>query len=247
MTRVNQIDINCDMGELDEVEDALFMPYISSCNISCGAHSGTPEKIGATMEQAVRHQLKIGAHPSYPDPAHFGRQSMNISRRELRRSIQEQLTFLADLAARYDATLHHVKAHGALYNDLAKDAQKLEDFVDWVKDFDPGLKIYGLALPGLKERVEARGIHFVGEAFMDRQYTAELTLVSRKKTGAVFQQLDLVLSQVDHLLNQKVPTEDGQLLPLHWETLCLHSDTPEAATWCPLIHQHIKNKGIAIA
>jgi len=139
------------MGELDRVEDALFMPYISSCNISCGAHSGSLEKITSTVQQAIQHQLNIGAHPAYPDKANFGRQSMTLTPEAFENTILEQLHFINQLVNQYGGKLHHVKAHGALYNDMAKDETLFNTFLDIVKTFNPNLKIYALAIPKVKK------------------------------------------------------------------------------------------------
>ncbi len=242
-----KIDLNCDMGELDRVGDELFMPYISSCNISCGAHSGSIEKITQTIQQAIQHQLNIGAHPAYPDKANFGRQSMTLTPKTFEKTILEQLYFINKIVNQHGGQLHHIKAHGALYNDMTKNETLLNTFLDIVKAFNPNLKIYALALPKVKKQVEAKGFTFVGEAFIDRRYTADLTLQSRKIEGAVLQNIEQVLSQIDYLLSNQIQTVSNEIYPIHWQTICLHSDTPHAEKWCTIIYNHIKAKGFDIA
>lgn len=241
------IDINCDMGELDKVNDIHFMPFISSCNISCGAHAGSHEKIKYTIEKAVEHNLKIGAHPAYPDRANFGRKSLHISKKAFRKTIEDQLNYLDHLIKLQKGELHHIKAHGALYNDMVKDEVLMNDFLDIIKSFNPNLKIYALALPQVEKRIEAKGLEFIGEAFMDRRYSKDLTLQSRSVSGAVFSELKEVLTQIDFILYGKIPTVMGTVFPINRQTICLHSDTPNAEDWCEKIFNHIKNKGFAIA
>jgi len=235
------------MGELNKVNDIHFMPFISSCNISCGAHAGSHEKIKFTIEKAVEHQLKIGAHPSYPDRANFGRKSLHISKKAFRKTVEDQLNYIDHLIQLKKGKLNHIKAHGALYNDMVKDETLMNDFLDIVKAFNPNLKIYALALPDVQNRVEAKGFEFIGEAFMDRRYSKDLTLQSRTVTGAVLDDIKEVLSQIDYILAGKIPTIMGTVFPVNRQTICLHSDTPHAEDWCEIIFNHIKNKGFAIA
>lgn len=126
------IDINCDVGEGFNNE-SLLMPYLSSCNIACGAHAGSLEIIEKTMLLAKKHEVKIGAHPSFPDQENFGRKMMNISSEALQKSIESQLRTVKQCAEKLNLKIHHVKAHGALYNYIAKDTLIAEVFVKAVK------------------------------------------------------------------------------------------------------------------
>jgi UPF0271 protein len=241
------IDLNCDMAELNQVNDIAFMPYISSCNICCGAHAGSPEKILTTIRNAIKHKLKIGAHPAYPDRENFGRKSMDIPTKELRNTLLAQIIYIKELVEKEGGTLHHVKPHGALYNDIFYEEDKLDCLIDVVKTIDPSLKIYALANTQLLNKLDQAGVVSVAEAFMDRRYTGEALLADRNLKGAVFHTLDQVKAQLDFLLEGKIATAENKVYEFSFATICLHSDTPNAEAWAKDIYHYIKAKGFEIA
>lgn len=240
------IDINCDMAELDAVDDIAFMPYISSCNICCGDHAGQPAKILKTVRAAIAHGLKIGAHPSYPDRLNFGRKSMDMDPMDLRGTIADQVIYIKRIVENEGGVLHHVKPHGALYNDLYHRSEVADIFLESIAMVDQNLKIYSLAHSQVTDRVSDHMFTVVPESFMDRRYTKEGTLASREISGAVYNKIEQVLSQLELLLQQKVSTELSDIYDLSHETICLHTDTPYAIQWIPKIHDFIKTKGFEI-
>jgi len=243
----NVIDINCDMAELDTVDDIAFMPFISSCNICCGSHAGSPEKIIKTIRAALQQNLKIGAHPSYPDRENFGRKSIDINASDLYDTLIEQVSYIQKMVEKEGGRLHHVKAHGALYNDLFHNSETLDVFLKVVENLNTDIKIYALAHSQLKDKIIQQGLSVISEAFMDRRYTKEGLLASRSLSGNVFDNLDQVIAQLDFLLKKKVQTELTDIYDLPHETICLHSDTPQAQEWIPEIYKFIKSRGFEIA
>jgi len=178
------IDLNCDVGEGVRNEH-LIMPYISSCNISCGAHAGNKKNIEEVVRLAKKYKVKIGAHPSYPDLENFGRKSMNLSHQELKNTIQSQLQFLLQILEENQLQLHHIKPHGALYNDVAKDRQKAIDFLDAIIVYRNKIALYVPYNSVIAEEAKKRNFTLILEAFADRNYNDDLSLVSRKYNAAV--------------------------------------------------------------
>jgi len=240
------IDINCDMAELDSIDDLAFMPYISSCNICCGYHAGNPNKIIKTIRAAIVHDLKIGAHPSYPDRLNFGRKSMDMDPSDLKNTLIEQIVYIKEIVEKEGGKLHHVKAHGALYNDLYHRPDVVDVFLEAVAAVDKDLEIYALAHTQVTEKIGGYGYTVVPEAFMDRSYSREGTLANRELPGTVYNHLDQVLAQLDLLLQKKVKTELSDILDLPHDTICLHTDTPYAIEWIPEIYKFIKSESYEI-
>lgn len=241
------IDINCDMGEWDHIDDASFMPFISSCNVCCGAHAGSDLKIDQTIEKALEHNLKIGAHPSYPDRENFGRKSMKMNLLDFQNSISSQIENIILKVEHYNGKLRYVKAHGALYNDLILNETLARTFIEIVKSFDKNLKILGFAGSGMKELAYAAGLEYVSEVFMDRKYLNKMALVSRVNDTAVFRNYSQVEEQVKLLLEGKVDTQQEDVVPIKWSSLCVHSDTNNALQYCQEIHAFLLKQGYAIS
>ena len=143
------IDINCDLGEgstlADGENDALLMPYLSSCNIACGGHAGNSETIDYAIKHALRHQLKIGAHPGYPDPDNFGRDSLGLSTNEAVESLRQQLDLFLGVVNQNNTSLNHIKLHGALYNDVEINIELADVIADYFFEAFPEIKLNGLA------------------------------------------------------------------------------------------------------
>lgn len=218
------IDLNCDVGE-GIGNDALLMPFLSSCSIACGGHFGTAATIDATIELAVKSQVKIGAHPSFPDPLHFGRKLLDISKDALRRSIASQLALFSERLAVFQVKMHHVKAHGALYNFIAKDTEAAENYVHAIEPYIAGSCLYVPYNSAIAEVATAQGIEIVYEAFADRNYNTDLSLVARTHKEAVLSTPAAVCAHVKHMIESGcVVTTTGSSVPIKAGTLCIHGD-----------------------
>lgn len=246
------IDLNCDMGELQpgqsENNDADIMPYVSSCNVAYGFYSSAgPLLLSRTIQAAMAAGVSIGAHPSYKDPENFGRVSVQVDREVLMKELRYQVMAVKNVAESMGGWLNHVKPHGALYHDIAQDAELAADFVQLMRQIDPELKIYLMAGTPAIEVCRAEGMTPVAEGFADRQYLRPDRLQSRAEPGAVLQDPDRIRAQVDDLCAGQVRTADGVLHPVEVASICLHSDTPGAVALAKLIHEHLEHKHVHIA
>lgn len=242
------VDLNCDLGEnTADVDDEVLMPWISSCNVACGGHAGDDESMARTVRSASRHEVAIGAHPSYPDREHFGRRSLDLPLQDLAESVHSQCRRLASIAAAQGLTLNHVKPHGALYNDATQNPALAHAVLDAIGRLDPRPRVFGLAGSRFGEVAAEHGFRFVGEAFADRRYQAVDRLRPRSQAGAVLHDRSQVLRQVAALVEQKeVQTDRDGVQPLHPDTLCVHSDTPGAADLLAAIHRFLSERDVAI-
>ncbi len=220
-----KIDLNCDLGE-EAGNDEAIMPYITSANIACGFHAGNENVMRATVKLAKQYGVNIGAHPGWNDRENFGRTEMNVSADEAEEIVFQQIQALERIAKEEGAALTHVKPHGALYNQAAKDRALADAVVRAVKRISEGLILVGLAGSGLCEAGVEAGIKVAGEGFPDRAYNPDGTLMSRSKTGAVIELPEAVAANALRLI------QDGILFwgkIVRVETLCLHGDNPRAA------------------
>jgi len=237
---VRRIDLNCDMGELPEAiadgtQEAL-MPSISSVNIACGGHAGDEHTMRTTIEQAQRWNLAIGAHPGYPDPANFGRLEWNLPAEILADSVFEQLLRLAEIAAGSGARVTHVKPHGALYNQAARDKDVARAVALGVAHWSKDVALYGLAGSAGNEIYRAAGFTVVAEAFADRRYEADGSLRSRKFDDALIRDPEEAARQAVRIV------EEG-----HAQTICIHSDTPGAPEIAAAMAKALRGAGVLIA
>lgn len=222
------IDINCDLGE-GVGNEADVLPLVSSCNIACGGHAGDEVIMKWVVSLAKRHHVKIGAHPSYPDTAHFGRVSMELTANELIASLRQQITQLLSVCAQEGAKLHHIKAHGALYNDIAKGGHLANVFLEAIAPYKVALVLYVPAESRLAQLAVREGFKIKKEAFGDRNYNSDLSLVSRNKDNALIVEPKSVLEHVLRMVTkEKVLTVSGTLEDLAVDTYCIHSDTANA-------------------
>jgi UPF0271 protein len=248
---VKKIDLNCDMGEfipgVKSNFDREIMPFISSCNIACGFHSGNPKLIEKTIQLAIKNQVKIGAHPSYNDRENFGRVSLKVDRDDLMADIRYQICAIKSMTESLGEVLNHVKPHGALYNDMIHDRDLAEAFVKLVKEIDPNLKVYALAHSQVIEICAKYGIVGVNEGFADRRYDQLNELRNRRFPGAVLIDLNEILEQINLFLVQKVQLNSGKIKSVKIESICLHSDTPGAVELSKNIYQFLIEKNVEIA
>lgn len=218
------IDFNCDVGEGLNNEH-LLMPYISSCNISCGAHAGSVEIIDRVIRLAKEHDVKIGAHPSFEDQKNFGRVVLDISNEELCESLKKQLLLFKERAALQNAKIHHIKPHGALYNLIAVNRAKAEVVVKVIKHVFNAATLYVPDNSVVAEVAKENGLRVLYEAFADRNYNDNLTLVSRKEAHATMTDPDEIIEHVSRMAkDQKVKTLSGKILSINADTFCIHGD-----------------------
>jgi UPF0271 protein len=244
-----EIDINCDMGESFGPyiigNDENIMPLITSANIACGFHGGDPLHIEETIKNAITYNVRIGAHPSYPDLQGFGRRYMDINRRELKSIIKYQIAAVKGLAESNGGKLHYVKPHGALYNHAAKDTATSETIISAIQEIDRDLILMGLA-GSLTEKISLeKNIRFVAEAFADRQYEDSGQLRSRTKEGAVIHEAELAARQVIAIVLEKcVYSVTGTKVPIDAQTICIHGDNPGAIDILQKIDALLKENNI---
>ncbi|MFL0800693.1 MAG: 5-oxoprolinase subunit PxpA [Agarilytica sp.] len=220
--------LNCDLGEgLDEI-DAALMPHIDMASIACGGHTGDKRSMARAIELALHHHVTIGAHPSYPDRENFGRSSITIDATQLFDSLCEQVQQLHTIATSLSASLHYIKPHGALYNDAWHQDTIHGTLLKVSEAFDlPLVMQANVGLGNNETRFKKSSI--ISEAFADRAYTDEGTLVSRKHNHATHDTIEKSVAQAKHIyFKNGLFTESGKWLPLCAETLCIHSDSPNA-------------------
>ena len=241
-----QIDLNVDLGEGCDNDEALI-GLVSSANIACGWHAGD----AGTMRQCVRWALErgvaIGAHPSFPDRANFGRSEMHLPPEEIVAGVLYQVGALAAIAKAEGAALTHVKPHGALYNQAAKDPVLADAICEAVRRFDPSLRFFGLAGSGMIGAAERAGLVPVEEVFADRGYQPDGSLVPRSKPGALIDDEDESLAQAMSLVrDHRVRAVDGSLVEVNAQTVCLHGDGAHALAFARRIRDRLTGEGIAI-
>ena len=222
------VDINCDVGEgLDN--EAQLMPFISSCNIACGGHAGDTQTMIKTIKLALKYTVKIGAHPSFPDVANFGRKVMDMNPFELQQSLEDQIIRLTTHIDELGANLHHVKPHGALYNLAAIDGATSQILVNAVKNTTNNVPLYTPYNSKLALVARENQLKVIVEAFGDRNYNTDLTLVSRNSENALLTNKQLVLSHLVHMIkNKEVISIDGVGVKMSAKTFCIHGDNPRA-------------------
>lgn len=240
------IDINADVGE-GMGNEAYLMPYLSSCNIACGGHAGTPETMRTLVKLANQYGVKIGAHPSYPDIENFGRKKMDLSCAALFLSLQKQIDSLKDILQDEQATLYHVKPHGALYNLAAVDEKAALVVVEMMKQFMLPVKLYVPYKSMIADLAIKNNIPIVYEVFADRNYNDDLTLVSRDHREALIHDADEVFNHVFRMISaQKVKTISGAKKAILAQTICVHGDTPEAVNLVMTLNERLKKNDIEI-
>jgi UPF0271 protein len=242
---MKEIHINCDLGEGGDF-DADLMPHISACNIACGGHAGNLETMQQTIKLAVEHEVEIGAHPSYPDKRNFGRKTMKISAEELQRSIVAQILSLKQLAEAEGVKLTHVKPHGALYNEAAKDEKTAQIIIDSLLEFDQKLTLF-CPLNSVISKLAKGKIPIVFEAFADRNYNPDYSLVSRSKPNALISEKVAVFQHLFSMFYEgKITCENGTKISCSATTFCLHSDTPNSVEIMSFLQQKFTEHNIKI-
>ena len=227
------IDLNCDMGE-NVGNDELIMPLVTSANIACGYHAGNAKTMRETVRLAKKFAVNIGAHPSWFDLEGFGRREMSLTADEVEALILDQVSALAAIAEAEGVELRHVKPHGALYNQAAKDRPLAEAIARAVKTFDGELILVGLAGSRLIEAGVEAGLNVANEGFPDRRYNPDGTLVSRKEAHAIIESPEEVARHAVELIQNGILFEGKRV---RVETLCLHGDHPRVIENANLIRE----------
>lgn len=246
------IDLNSDLGEnvADRVvsDDAAMLEIVTSANVSCGFHAGSPEGIRETLAAAVRGGVVIGAHPGYRDYDNFGRTNVDIDSATLQAHVEYQLGALIALASAVGGRVAYVKPHGALYNTIARDERKSADVVAAIKAIDPNLVLLGLAGGVVLDVASRAGLQVAAEAFADRAYQPDGQLVSRTQEGAVLHDPAAVAERMVRLADEGVIRAiDGTDVRVDARSICVHGDSPGSIAMAAETKRMLHDAGITIA
>lgn len=248
MTRV---DLNCDMGESFGAwtmgDDRAMMRAITSANVACGAHAGDPEVMRRTVRLAREHGVSVGAHPSLPDLAGFGRREMRVTPDEVEGLVLYQVGALAAIARAEGVALQHVKPHGALYNMAARDGTIADAIARAVHAFDPSLVLFGLAGSLMLSAGKGAGLRVASEVFADRGYERDGSLASRLKPGSVIHDPEQVSARaVEMVRDGRVAALSGESIAVQADTICVHGDTPGAPELARRIRAALEAAGVDV-
>jgi UPF0271 protein len=245
------IDLNCDMGESfgpwTMGTDEALLDSITSASIACGFHAGDPGTMRRTVQLALARGVAVGAHPGLPDLVGFGRREMAITPEEAYSLTVYQIGALMAFVRAEGGTMQHVKPHGALYNMAAQRAELAEAIASAVHDVDPTLILVGLAGSQLIRAAERAGLRTAGEAFADRRYQADGSLMQRSRSHAVITDPAEAVAQVVEIVGSgRVIDVEGGHLAINAETICIHSDTPGAAEFARQVRARLEAEGIEV-
>jgi len=235
MNSFKKIPINCDLGE-GMPDDAAIIPFIDEANIACGFHAGDSLTMRTTIAHCLSRQVKIGAHPSYLDRENFGRIVVALSPTEIYQLVHKQVSILQKIADEAGAKLNHVKPHGALYNESAKNKIVAQAIAKAVFDLDPTLILFGLSQSHSITQALEMGLRVAHETFADRAYVEGGSLMPRSQKGAVHEDEEQVVQQVLDVRNGFVRDSDGNKIFLPADTICIHGDGPNALAFAKKIH-----------
>jgi UPF0271 protein len=241
------VDLNADVGEGAGQDPAIF-PLITSANIACGGHAGDEGTMAAAIELALRHDVAIGAHPGFEDPADFGRTERAISPADTQRLVIRQVRVLQAAAARRGARVTHVKPHGALYNQAARDPALADAIAAGVAAVDPALTLFGLAGSALLTAGQVRGLRTASEVFADRRYQASGALVPRSRPDALITAEDEAVAQVMVMVRAgAVKAVTGEVISVRADTICLHGDSPHAVRFAQRLRAALLHENCSLS
>jgi 5-oxoprolinase (ATP-hydrolysing) subunit A len=243
------IDLNCDMGEIPEAifdgTQESLMPHLTSASIACGGHAGDARTMRATIEQALRWNLAVGAHPGYPDRVNFGRVNLNPPRKTISDSVFEQVRVLGEIAAGCGASVTYVKPHGALYNQAATNRVLAQAIADGVVRWSRDVALVGLAGSLMLDVFQEAGFRVAAEAFADRRYEGDGSLRSRKFEDAMIRDPEEAGQQAVSIAERgMVVARSGTEITADAQTICIHGDTPGAPRIAATVAQTLRNAGI---
>jgi UPF0271 protein len=239
------MDLNADLGE--GMDDGPILPFLTSANVACGLHAGGPLTMERTVAQALSRGVRVGAHPGYPDRENFGRNEMDLTLEEVRALVLYQVAALDVFVRAGGGRLSHVKAHGALYNRAATDAPLARAVAEAVSAYRGDLVLVGLA--GSTQLTEARalGLRSAGEAFADRRYLPDGSLMPRSQAGSVLHDAGEAAEQALRIAREAcVVASDGSRVRVDAETLCLHGDTPGAVEIARKVRERLESSGVRV-
>jgi UPF0271 protein len=237
------LDFNCDLGE-GAGHDGELIPLITSANIACGAHAGNLETMIETFELAAKRKVSVGAHPGYFDLENFGRVERAVSGEEASRLVLMQIEQFYEVAG---TAMRHVKLHGALYNQVARDATLADAVVADLSRLWPDLILFALAGSALARVARSRGLRVAEEVFADRTYQPDGTLTPRAQPDALIKDEEVAAAQALRMVREGVVrATDGTDVPIKAETLCLHGDGPQAVAFAKRLREEFKKAGVRV-
>ncbi len=244
------IDLNADAGESYGTwqlgADAALFPYLTSVNLACGFHAGDPSTILRSLELAAKHQLAVGAHPSFPDLVGFGRREMTLEPDQIYSDVLYQIAALGGMANTQGLQLHHVKAHGALYNQAARAITTARAIAKAVRDFGSGVPLVGLPNSKLEQAALEFGLPFIAEAFPERGYLETGELAPRSLLGSSIHDPDVAATRAVQMVLGQIQTLEGTRLAQQAQTLCIHGDNPNAVQIAKAVRAALEVAGIEL-
>jgi len=249
---LSTIDLNADLGEgfgsTHLLHDTALLELVSSANIACGFHAGDAQTMRDTVRAAKERGVSIGAHPSYPDILGFGRRELGLPPAEIARHVEYQLKTMLDVCAGESARLAYVKPHGAMYNRAVLDDGAANAIVDAVQRVDRSLAVLGLPKSAIFRAAERLNMRFAGEAFVDRAYNSDGTLVKRSEPDAVIHDVSTAVNRaVDLFTYRTVRTRDGRELRVDADSLCVHGDNPDSLKILRAVRKRLEDAGARFA
>ena len=246
-----KMDLNSDLGESFGAwtmgDDAAMLDIVSSANVACGFHAGDAAGILSTLKAAKARNVVVGAHVAYRDLAGFGRRNMDVASSDLVADVIYQIGALQGLAQAAGTTVKYVKPHGALYNTIAQDKRQATDVINAIKAIDSSLVLMALAGAPLIGWARDAGMTVVAEAFADRGYTPQGTLVSRREPGAVLHDPELVAQRMLQLVQHgTVQANDGSIVQVQADSICVHGDSPGAVAMARAVREKLEAAGVQI-
>ena len=245
------IDLNSDLGESfgqwHMGDDAAMLDIVTSANVACGFHAGDPAGILRTLKAAAAKGVTIGAHVAYPDLVGFGRRNMDVSSDELTADVIYQIGALQALATAAGTSVRYVKPHGALYNTIAHDKRQALAVIEAIRAVDARLVLVALAGSPLIELARREGLTCIAEAFADRAYTPQGTLVSRREPGAVLHDAEQVAQRMLRLVQTgEIEAIDGSVTRIEADSICVHGDSPGAIQMAREVRQLLEQSGVSL-
>ena len=246
-----KIDLNSDIGESFGAyrmgDDAAVMDAVTSANVACGFHAGDPLVMNKTIKNCAAKGVAVGAHPGYPDLVGFGRRNMKCTPEEEYADCLYQIGALSAFCRANGLTLQHVKPHGAMYNQAAKYPELAKAIARAVKDSGENVILMGLANSEFEKAAKEIGIPFAAEAFADRGYMPDGSLVPRSQPGAIIHDVDEAAKRVVRMVTEgKVEAVDGTVINFRPQSICMHGDTPEAVEMAKTVRRELEAAGVKV-
>lgn len=246
------VDLNSDLGESFGIyklgADEEVLQHVTSANIACGWHAGDAMIMEKTVKLARENNVRIGAHPGYPDLMAFGRRNMDITPQEARSYVLYQLGALSAFAAAQGTKLQHIKLHGAFYNTACVDKDLADAVVQAVCELDKNIIVLALSGSYLLQRAKEKGLKAAHEVFADRAYTADGSLVNRQLPGAMIHDKNVALDRIKRMIFEgKVTAINGRDISIQADSICVHGDNPQALSFVKFIKEGLIAEGISVA